>query len=216
MIRTTSCWTNLIFIYSHAASRDSAVGIVTGCWLDDQGVGVRVLVGAKIFISPCRPDRLWGLPSLLSNGYRGLFLEGKAAGVWNWTPTFQLMPRPRKRGSIHPLPHTSSRCSASLFKHRDNFTAGKQSVCFRLASCLDYFSTLKMEATCSSEMSVEFRRTTWYYTTEEKTLHKYRCENLESCTEPYVCRLGYESLSLVSATRVQHKTVQRNDDLCLH
>jgi hypothetical protein len=36
--------------------------------LDDQGVGVRVPVGARIFTSPCRPDRLWVPPNLLSNG----------------------------------------------------------------------------------------------------------------------------------------------------
>jgi hypothetical protein len=43
-------------------SRDSAVGIATGYELDDRGVGVRVPVGARIFTSPCRPDRLWGPP----------------------------------------------------------------------------------------------------------------------------------------------------------
>jgi hypothetical protein len=51
-------------------SRDSSVGITTGYGLDDQGVRVQVPVGARIFTSPCRPDRLWGPPSLLSNGYR--------------------------------------------------------------------------------------------------------------------------------------------------
>jgi hypothetical protein len=39
--------------------------------LDDRGVGVRVPIGSRIFSSPRRPDRFWGPPSLLSNGYRG-------------------------------------------------------------------------------------------------------------------------------------------------
>jgi hypothetical protein len=54
-------------------SRDSAVGIATGYGLDDLGVGVRVPVGSRIFCSPHLPNRLWGPPSLLSNGYRWLF-----------------------------------------------------------------------------------------------------------------------------------------------
>jgi hypothetical protein len=38
-------------------SRDSAVGIATGYGPDDRGVGVRFPVEARIFFSPCRPDR---------------------------------------------------------------------------------------------------------------------------------------------------------------
>jgi hypothetical protein len=53
--------------------RDSAVGIATGYGLGDQGVGVRVAVGSRIFFSPRRPDRLCGPPNLLSGGYWGLF-----------------------------------------------------------------------------------------------------------------------------------------------
>jgi hypothetical protein len=56
IINISGCW-------------DSVVGITTGYGLDDRGVGVRVPVGSRLFCSPLRPDRLWGPPSLLSNGY---------------------------------------------------------------------------------------------------------------------------------------------------
>jgi hypothetical protein len=52
-------------------SQDSVIGIATGYGLDKPGVGVQVPVGSRIFFSPCRPYRLWGVPSLLSNGWEG-------------------------------------------------------------------------------------------------------------------------------------------------
>jgi hypothetical protein len=39
-----------------------------------------------------------------------------------------------------------------------------------------------MEATCSSETSVDFQRTTWHYSyiPEDRNLHNHRCEDLKS------------------------------------
>jgi hypothetical protein len=54
--------------------------------------------------------------------------------------------------------------------------------CFTLVSCLGYYSTMKMEATCSSETSVDFQPTTRRYIPEDRTLHNHRCENDRSYT----------------------------------
>jgi hypothetical protein len=103
-----------MFMKRGGRSRGSAVGIATGYGLEDQGVGVRVPVGSRIFSSPRRPDRLWGPPNLLSNGYQGLFTGVKRLGgeADHSPPTSAEV---KKCGSIHPLPHT-------LVKHRNNFT----------------------------------------------------------------------------------------------
>jgi hypothetical protein len=49
---------------------------------------------------------------------------------------------------------------------------------FTLVSCSAYFSTLNMEAICSSEMSVDFQRTTWRYIPESSTLHTFLLFNI--------------------------------------
>jgi hypothetical protein len=67
----------LLAIHALGTSPDSAVGY----GLDDRGVEVRAPIGSRIFISPCRRDRLWGPPNLLSNGYREPFPQSKAVGA---------------------------------------------------------------------------------------------------------------------------------------
>jgi hypothetical protein len=98
--------------HSYRVSRDSVGGIATGYRLDDWGVGVRVLVGSRFFSSHHHPDQIWRPSNLLSNGYRGLFPGGKAAGTIKLTTHLQLVLRSRKCGSIHPLLHTPSWHSA--------------------------------------------------------------------------------------------------------
>jgi hypothetical protein len=51
-------------------------------------------------------------------------------------------------------------------------------ICFILVPYSPHASTLKLEPTCSSEMSVE--RTIRSYIEEDKILHSHRCENHKS------------------------------------
>jgi hypothetical protein len=68
-------------------------------------------------------------------------------------------------------------------EHRPSWEAISSSACHLLACWIFaelISSTLKMEAICSSEMSVETRRTTRRHIPEGDTLHNHRCENLKS------------------------------------
>jgi hypothetical protein len=56
-------------------SRDSSLGIALGYGLKDRGSIPGG--GWEFFSSPPRPERLWGRPSLLSNGYLGALSLGK-------------------------------------------------------------------------------------------------------------------------------------------
>jgi hypothetical protein len=53
---------------------------------------------------------------------------------------------------------------------------------FSLVSFSSYSFTMKIEATCSSEISVVFQWTTWGYITEDSTLYGWSC-TLVSCRE---------------------------------
>jgi hypothetical protein len=69
---------------------------------------------------------------------------------------------------------------------------------FTLVSCLAYSSTLKMEATYSSETSVDFRRTTWRYIPEDRTL-----QNGQKITE------SRKSFSNITQRRHSSGTLQK-------
>jgi hypothetical protein len=68
-------------------SRDSVVGIVTGCRLDDRRMGIRVPVESKIVSYLRHRDRLWGHPASYPMGIGVSFPGGKAAGSWCWPLT---------------------------------------------------------------------------------------------------------------------------------
>jgi hypothetical protein len=70
----------IIHIIILTSSRGSSVGIVSDYGLDDRAIGVLSPAGAKDFSSSLLcPDRLWGPPSLLYNGYRGVLSPGQSA-----------------------------------------------------------------------------------------------------------------------------------------
>jgi hypothetical protein len=101
-------------------NQDSLVGIATGYGLDGQG---SITSRGKIcFCTPQRPDRVWGSPSHLSNGYHGLFSPGVKRPGREAAHSPPSRAEVRNGGAIPPLPYMSSWHSASLIKHRDNYT----------------------------------------------------------------------------------------------
>jgi hypothetical protein len=83
--------------YAHDMSeerRGSAVGIATGCGLDDCEVGVRVLVRSRIFTSPYRPDPLRAHPASYPVGTEGsppTSTEVKRTWIYKSTPPILLL-----------------------------------------------------------------------------------------------------------------------------
>jgi hypothetical protein len=75
-------FTSLLFNYLEYnkiyRSSVSSVGIAAGYVLEERG---SIPSAGKVVFSLQHPDRLWGPHSLLSNGYREDFPEGKVEGA---------------------------------------------------------------------------------------------------------------------------------------
>jgi hypothetical protein len=101
---------------------------------------------------------------------RGLIEKLKSIIFWDMTPCSPLHVS-RRFGGTYRL-HLQGR--------RNKFS--KKPACHLLARWFaePVSSTLKMEAICSSETSVETQRTTRRHIPEDDTLHYHRCENLKS------------------------------------
>jgi hypothetical protein len=88
----------------------------------------------------------------------------KSSVFWDITPCSPLKVKPTFRRNISP----PSLGSKNKTEQETRLKAGgKQS-----RTCSVYFSTLKMEATCSSETSIYFQRIIRRYIREDRTLHK--------------------------------------------
>jgi hypothetical protein len=142
-------------------SRGSSVGTVTGSGLDDRGSGVRFRWGARnFFYSPQRPDRPCGPPTLLSNGYHGLFPWGRSGrgvklnthllnNAWSYTSipqyAFMVLCSVKSTGTTLPLlfivlrnvgilshHYTASQPRVHLYRH-ESLKSGTLNRCYSLS-----------------------------------------------------------------------------------
>jgi hypothetical protein len=92
---------------SHRESRHRLFKNVIQFGLEDIGVEVRFTIESINVTFLSRADRLWGSCSLLSNGYREFFPGTYGDRTMKLIVRLYLV-RKSKRGSVHPLPHSSS------------------------------------------------------------------------------------------------------------
>jgi hypothetical protein len=94
----------------------------------------------------------------------------KSSIFWDITLCSPLKVNQRFRGTCHL--HLRGRRKSLL------------ATCFTPVSFSAYSLTMKMEATCSCELSADFQWTTWCHIPEDRTLHDHQYENLKSYMFP--------------------------------
>jgi hypothetical protein len=78
--------------------------------------------GKQIFSTPQHLDQLWGPPSLLSNGYHGMYSRGKSSGDVKLTTHLHLVPRSRMvELYLHSPICLHGIVRKYILKYRDNF-----------------------------------------------------------------------------------------------
>jgi hypothetical protein len=107
---------SFIPVFYYFRSRVSSGSIVSDYGLDDGAIVIRSQAGAKDFSSSLCPDRLWGPPSVLYNGYRWSFPRGVKRGRGVTLTTHpHLLPRSRmSRSYIYSPPQAPPRRVAGL------------------------------------------------------------------------------------------------------
>jgi hypothetical protein len=78
---------------------------------------------------------------------------------------------------------------------------------------LGLFSTQKMEATCSSEMLVDFQLIAHHYVPEDGILHNHQCENLKLYILK-LCKLIYNHRPVSAKFYISGEGVGVNAGIC--
>jgi hypothetical protein len=86
----------------------------------------------------------------------------------------------RSSGETSCLHLQGWRLNQTISKHDGGSQQSLLVTCSMLDTNLDYSSTLKMKAICSSGTSVNFERTTRHFIPEGRTLHNLRRQNITS------------------------------------
>jgi hypothetical protein len=105
------------------------------------------------------------------------------------------------------VPHSLVR--KPTFRNNTNRIAGCRVTCFLSASCLAYFSVLKMEVTCSSETITDLPPATRSYIPKDRIVLNHRCENLKRHTT-----FHFNSISLYNFLVPQSQNRAKDSGSC--